>query len=169
MDTGGETAGYALSEFEKFAIDATIKRQISLLDLMKHTDTRAQQLIAVYTGLAGAAGALATSGWMKEASEPTKLLLVGYATFLVLGVVFAFQACRTVDLKLPSRSGDYWVWVGGKKGRAQDFLTAADASSRESERLQDAAANWLCSAMVAGQSAVLLAFLTVLISIFKLR
>ncbi len=47
-----------LSDLQKLAIDSTIKHQASLMELMRHTDSRAQQLIAIYTGLASGAAVI---------------------------------------------------------------------------------------------------------------
>jgi hypothetical protein len=161
-----------LSDIDKLAIDATIKYQSSLLDLMKHTDSRAQQLIAMYTGLAGAAATVALSDWLKNSSvhAAAKLLLVGYAAMLFLGAAFAFQACRSVDLTLPSRSGDFWLWYkNNPEHGAKEFLLAAEESARKNEKLQSDSGDWLKYSMVSGQIAIAFAVMAVLAAVFKFR
>jgi hypothetical protein len=112
-----------LTDIEKLAVDATIKRQSSLLELMRHTDLRAQQLITVYTGLAGAAVLFATSPWFSAASTIwTREILGIYAAFLILGVLFALGACASVKVRLPSRGADFWLWALSDREPVKAFL-----------------------------------------------
>jgi hypothetical protein len=144
------------AEFDKFAIDATIKHQVCLLDLMKHTDTRAQQLVSMYTGLVGAAVVLATSKWFESAPGLVRLFIFLYAAFLAFGAMFAFQACQSVELTLPSRSGNYWNALRNDP-RPDDvtlLLMSADQEVRKGVELQSNAARSLKIAMNAGRLAI---------------
>ncbi|MCC7253058.1 hypothetical protein [Hyphomicrobium sp.] len=81
MDDAGK-----LTDLEKVAIDSVIKRQQSLLDLMRHTDIRSQQLTIAYAGFMGA-------GLLFVARDPAipvqfgalaALSMLGYALSLAL-------------------------------------------------------------------------------------
>jgi len=149
-----------LSDLEKVAIDAVIKRQQSLLEWMRHTDIRSQQLTIAYAGFMGA-------GLLFVAREPTAPVRLGdvaamsmatYALSLALGGVFGALAAWYSKIGLASRGGDYWLWAlepGNAPRAIPAFLENAESQLLQNEAIQKRAAKLLCWSMACGLAAIL--------------
>lgn len=153
-----------LTDLEKLAVDSVIKRQQSLLDLMRHTDTRSQQFIVAYAGFMGAALLFAAKEFtaFPASSIPTLArhlaagLVLVYAAMLLSGAWFGFQACRPEKVGLASRGGDFWIWALSNRPHAlKEFIEEADKHLRENEQIQTRAARMLKWSMICGAIAVL--------------
>lgn len=152
----------ALTELEKLAFDGTVKRQQSLLDLMRHTDSRAQQFIVAYSGLMGAALLFA----VKEFTGPVEPryaavgFVVTYALSVFFATYFAFQACRHNQIGLASRGADFWEWAlanSNAKDALAHFLSNSEKQMRENEDIQKRAARMLKHSMSCGMVALVIA------------
>lgn len=149
-----------LSDLEKIAIDSVIKRQQSLLDLMRHTDTRSQQLTVAYAGFMGA-------GLLFVAREPTApvrlgdvaaISMVAYAFALALGGAFGAFAAWYSKIGLASRGGDYWLWALEPRNAPRAvpaFLENAESQLLQNEAIQKRAAKLLRWSMACGLAAIL--------------
>lgn len=153
-----------LSDLEKLAIDNVIKRQQSLLELMRHTDIRSQQFIVAYAGFMGAALLFAAKEFTAFQGSPiatparhlAATLVLVYAAALLLGAWFGFQACRPAKVGLASRGGDFWIWALGNRPHAiKEFIEEAEKHLRENEQIQGRAARMLKRSMICGAVAIL--------------
>jgi hypothetical protein len=158
------TTDSKLSDIDKAAIDGAIKYQAGLFDLMRHTDTRAQQFIGTYTALAGAAALIASSKWFPDGMGALgKMFFLAYTGLLVVGVYCAFRACGTAVIRLPSRRADFWLWARRNHDLAvSTFLADADKATLECIEIQNVAGRWLDRAMRSGVLAVAAAALSVM-------
>ena len=154
-----------VSDIEKIAIDAVIKRQQSLLELMRHTDNRAQQFIVAYAGFMGAAllfsarefsgNQVAVAG-VHETNIAAVFMII-YAVALLAGAVFGFLAVRPNALGLASRGPDFWVWALKDENSSRAihaFLAEADKHLIENEGVQKRATGMLKISMLCGAVAI---------------
>lgn len=151
-----------LTDLEKVAIDSVIKRQQSLLDLMRHTDIRSQQLTIAYAGFMGA-GLLFVA---RDPAIPAQFgdlaasSMLGYALSLALGALFGVCAAWYAKIGLASRGGDYWLWAlepENKPRAIPEFLENAEKQMRDNEEIQIRAAKFLKYSMACGLIAALAA------------
>ena len=151
-----------LTDLEKVAIDSVIKRQQSLLDLMRHTDIRSQQLTIAYAGFMGAGLLFIT----RDPAIPAKfgalaaLSMLGYALSLALGAVFGVFAAWYAKVGLASRGGDYWAWALQPHNRPRaiaEFLENAEKQTLKNEAIQIRSAKLLKYSMACGLVAALTA------------
>lgn len=153
-----------LGDLEKLAVDNVIKRQQSLLDLMRHTDLRSQQFIVAYAGFMGAALLFSAKEFTAfegvtittPARTCAAVLVLIYAAALLLGAWFGFKACRTEKIGLASRGGDFWIWALDNEPHAiKEFIKEADKHLCENEKIQMRAARMLKYSMMFGAVAIL--------------
>lgn len=157
MDDSGK-----LTDLEKVAIDSVIKRQQSLLDLIRHTDVRSQQLTVAYAGFMGAGllfvardAALAT-----QFSEWAMISMLGYAVSLALGAMFGILAAWYAKLGLAARGGDFWLWAMEPQNMPRavpEFLENAEKQIVANEAIQIRSAKFLRLSMACGLLAALAA------------
>jgi hypothetical protein len=152
-----------LTDLHKLAIDAVIKRQQSLLELIRHTDMRAQQLVGAYVGFAGAALLFSTrDGSMKcgYTAAIVAVIVLLFALLMCAGAVFSFAAGRFARVGLPSRGPEFWQWAI----KCQDHPAVVDEFLKEAAKhlddnidLQRDAARMLRYSMACGLAAVIVA------------
>jgi hypothetical protein len=141
-----------ISDLDKLSIDATIKQEQGLFDLMRHTDTRAQAFIGLYSTLAGAVAAIASGQWWKSAPVEAKQMIMAYGATLVVGALAALIACRMVRVPLPGRPGDFWLYVRSDISidPVTEFLKDSEIRRKKAGTAQDWAACWLAVAIACG-------------------
>jgi hypothetical protein len=151
------------------AVDSVIKRQQSLLDLMRHTDIRSQQLTVAYAGFMGA-GLLfvARDPALAASSKLAAATMIGYAVSLTVGAGFGFFAAWYAKIGLASRSGDFWLWALDPQNASRaipEFLRNAEDQIVQNEAIQIRAAKLLKAAMACGLIAVFTASLGFLLPV----
>ena len=146
-----------LGDIEKLAVESVTSRQRALLDLMEHTDRRAQQFVVAYVGLIGAALVLTSrpNGLPPDIVVP----LLIYVMLLVMGVLFGWLATRTVEITLPGRKPSFWQWARRNnicsERAISAWLSEAELNLDKDGMTQKIAANHLSSCSKCGVAAVL--------------
>ncbi|MEQ1714975.1 MAG: hypothetical protein ABL907_03150 [Hyphomicrobium sp.] len=155
-----------VTDIEKIAIDAVIKRQQSLLELMRHTDNRSQQFIVAYSGFMGAALLFSAREFSATHAELSTnhsntvaaAFVITYAVSLLAAAIFGFLAIRPAELGLASRGPDFWKWALKNENSASAihaFLEEADKHVLENEKIQKRAVKMLGRSMWCGGVAIL--------------
>jgi hypothetical protein len=147
-----------MKDIEKLAIDATIKHEQALFDLMRHTDMRANGYIGLYAGLAGGSAALLSSPWLEQAPPFAYWLFAAYGVSVVMAAVAALICVRSTKFATPAREAEFWSAVIKRSDdvAVAEFLKGSTTRLEFNSRLQDKAAFWLDRATMLGIVAAVL-------------
>jgi hypothetical protein len=103
------------SEELRFAIQDARTRHAAIVELIYATDRQAMALLGLYItlGLASASGFVA--GLNSDSIVPAELAAALFVAVLMFfaGIMLCFRAMKLVDINLPGRTADFWIWADG--------------------------------------------------------
>lgn len=97
----------------KIALDDARKRHEALTALILFTDTQALNLLKLYLtlGIAAASGAFAGLTSLAVIPFAVSCALIGASLLMLIGSFFCFEAMATVNVSLPGRDAEFWLWA----------------------------------------------------------
>ncbi|ODR98396.1 hypothetical protein AUC68_08105 [Methyloceanibacter methanicus] len=148
----------------QFAIDDARQRHAALTELIYFTDSQAMALLRLYStvGIAMASASAALFAADPPVSTALAWALASATVVLVIGAVFCWLAMQTLQVSLPGRGAEFWLWAMDARVTAASaftkYLENLEKESVWNREVNDTTSQHLMAAKIAGVLAPAFAF-----------
>lgn len=140
----------------KIAVEDARARQVALVQLLYFIDTQAMNFLRTYITIEAAAVsaivAASASNWSFKAELIAAAL--GMLLALIAGSYYCFYTMRTVNITLPGRGPDFWIWGLDRAvphdDVALEYMTALQETMQKNRAINEKSSRSLERAKLSG-------------------